>query len=145
MDPINDELFYESEVELDTGLHSYSIIAVDMNNNKSQINAYIYSKNETTGIEDINIEPFQFKCYPNPVYKSLTISIFLNSSNNVTIDILNINGQNVANLFNQILPSGKIDIHWDKTNNSGQQVNSGLYFIRLKMGKSYYVKKIIVQ
>jgi hypothetical protein len=87
--------------------------------------------------------------YPNPFNPETWIPYQLSTPANVTINIYSLNGQLVRRLeFGSKLPGRYIDraqaAYWDGTNESGEQVSSGIYFYQLQTGRNSSVKKMIV-
>lgn len=87
--------------------------------------------------------------YPNPfnpsTYISCTIPFSL-TNNKVELKIYDITGELITTLISKTLPAGNYVTRWDGTNDSGQQVSSGVYIYevragdKLKAGKMNFVK-----
>ncbi len=144
-DPVNSILSYEPDNTYSKGTHKFTVIAVDNNNNTSEINALVFINDINTGNTDMEITPVSFDCYPNPVSTNLTISVSLNNTKNTMVDIYNLNGQKIKQLFKGELSVGKYEFTWDKTDSYGSLMRPGLYFVRLKIDGEILVKKIIVR
>jgi hypothetical protein len=69
--------------------------------------------------------------YPNPFNPNTTIRFNLSERSAVTIDVYNIRGQLVKNLFDGNLFSGNHFIRWNGTNSENNPVSSGIYFYRI--------------
>lgn len=82
--------------------------------------------------------------YPNPFNPSTTIRFGLNQDNYVSLKIYNALGQEVATLVNEFRNAGYHDVVWNGTDNSGNQVTSGIYFYRLNTGNFVEVKKMLL-
>ena len=82
--------------------------------------------------------------YPNPFNPTTQIEFVINESNNVSIDIYNINGELIKNLLNEYLNQGNHQVSWNGTSNNGQRVSSGAYFYKLNVGNVSTVKKMII-
>ena len=72
-----------------------------------------------------------FQNYPNPFNPTTSINYSLPTSTNVTIEIFNTIGQNVAMLVNEMKSAGNYSVRWNGWNNEGIHVPSGLYYYRL--------------
>lgn len=87
-----------------------------------------------------NSIPSTFKLgqnYPNPFNPVTTIPFLINgAASNVQLTVYNVLGQKVKTIFNGVLQEGNYQFSWNGTNNSGQQVPSGMYFYELIVGKS---------
>ncbi|MEN8157404.1 MAG: metallophosphoesterase [Bacteroidota bacterium] len=69
--------------------------------------------------------------YPNPFYRSTTISYSIASEMKVNISVYNIYGQKIATLVNRVVASGNHDVIWQGQNDRGEAVAPGLYFYRM--------------
>ncbi|MDD3322718.1 MAG: GDSL-type esterase/lipase family protein [Paludibacter sp.] len=98
-----------------------------------------------TGVNDImmNNQDLQISVYPNPAQDQIRIAYNMAESNFVNISIENMNGQVVANLFNDYQSFGKHEFTWN-LNNSVSHVNPGLYLVRFQIGNSFKIQKLIV-
>lgn len=81
--------------------------------------------------------------YPNPFNPKTTIRFHLPNSSFVTFKIYNVNGTLVKTLVSESISAGVHSFVWNGTNESGQQVSSGMYIYRLQAGKFSAVKKML--
>ena len=77
--------------------------------------------------------------YPNPFNPSTTIKYQLPSMMNVTINVYNIIGQEVATLVNDVKEAGEYSITFDAS-----KLASGLYLYQLKAGSFVQTKKMLL-
>lgn len=82
--------------------------------------------------------------YPNPFNPVTEIVFEVNKPTQVSFKIYNINGKQVAILFNRELCSGREVIRWDGRDDNGQLVSSGIYFYELASDQIRIVRKMIV-
>ncbi|MCK4361501.1 MAG: T9SS type A sorting domain-containing protein, partial [Bacteroidales bacterium] len=82
--------------------------------------------------------------YPNPFSTLTNIEFSIFKESKVEINVYNINGQLVIQLLNKNLPAGQHRISWDGTNETGQQLKSGIYFYRLKTDEGVFRKKMVL-
>ncbi|MFQ5650313.1 MAG: FlgD immunoglobulin-like domain containing protein [bacterium] len=88
--------------------------------------------------------------YPNPFNPSTTIRFELSTSRFVTLRIYNTLGQEVRTLASGEYAGGKYEIAWDGSDDAGQHVTSGVYFLRMgvsrgKRGTDFVqVRKIVL-
>lgn len=68
--------------------------------------------------------------YPNPFNPSTTVKFALPEASRVTIEVYNLLGQRVTTLVSDAMPAGFHSVKWDGTSGAGQQVGSGVYFVR---------------
>lgn len=109
-------------------------------------NSYISDEVYADAEEEIAIKP-DIKLsqnYPNPFNPSTTISFELEKEENVELSIFNIKGQLVQTLQKGMLSKGKYSKLWDGKDNTGNLVNSGIYFIQLKTEKQKQTKKCVL-
>ena len=89
-----------------------------------------------TNIDDISGNyPAQFELqqnYPNPFNPSTTIEFKLPVRAHVTLQIVNLLGQEVATIMDSHQDPGNFQIVWDGKNSAGSQVASGIYFYQLE-------------
>jgi hypothetical protein len=81
---------------------------------------------------------------PNPVFKGTTISYTLSENTKVKINIYNIAGKMVRTLVDNTQPVGINKTMWDKRNQNGEIVPSGIYFYILSTEKQSFRKTMIV-
>jgi hypothetical protein len=78
-----------------------------------------------------------FQNYPNPFNFQTTISFYLPRVSKVEINIYNIYGQVVSEIFNNTKNAGFHKLNWDASN-----LSSGIYFIHMQAGEFRQNKKI---
>jgi len=82
--------------------------------------------------------------FPNPFNPETTISFDMPKAGNARLDIYNVKGQLVKNLFNGNAPYGKTNLVWNGTDNSGRNVPSGIYFYRLNTNGRSETRKMML-
>lgn len=90
-------------------------------------------------VEKLNVEIF-----PNPAVSNVNITLPVEASKSVRIDILNIQGQIVRNLFQDELGIGTHQFVWNLEDFLGSKVPSGVYFVRILCNGKSKTYKIIV-
>lgn len=103
---------------------------------KDEIDAHIHAGNEekfilTSVKPEINKSEFSAECYPNPFTKETTISFELKARSEVEVSIINLIGQKVTTLLQMEKMVGSHKVIWNGTDNSGNKVNSGIYFYNI--------------
>lgn len=111
--------------------------------------AYLINVDEITGITDKTIEAnnVYLTNYPNPFNPSTEISFTLTSESTETaeIEIYNIKGQKVKQLFKGQLPTGKHSFVWNGTDGNDKPVSSGVYLYKLNVNnKIQAVRKCLL-
>ena len=84
------------------------------------------------------------KVNPNPANQNITIEFYLNSSGNTKIEIVDINGRVIYNLFEGFLSMGNQVASWNLRNESNSNVLSGIYFVRIVTPKQILVNQISI-
>ncbi|MDO9578545.1 MAG: carboxypeptidase regulatory-like domain-containing protein [Candidatus Cloacimonadales bacterium] len=82
---------------------------------------------------------------PNPFNPTTTINFSI-SENSVKTElaIYNVKGQKVKTLVNENLSLGFHSVVWNGKDDSGNEAASGLYFYKMKAGKYYSIKKMLL-
>ena len=100
-------------------------------------------QNNPVGISTLsNINPEKFALhqnFPNPFNPVTNIRFELNQKEFITLSVMNVLGQEVEVLFNDVLPSGTHTYRWDAS-----VFTSGIYFYKLKSEKQTEVKKMLL-
>ncbi|MDZ7725625.1 MAG: T9SS type A sorting domain-containing protein [candidate division KSB1 bacterium] len=77
-------------------------------------------------------EKFTVYCnYPNPFNPETHISYDVPETEQVVIDIFDIQGRNVSTLFNRTVEPGRHSVIWQGLDAFGNPVASGMYFYRI--------------
>jgi photosystem II stability/assembly factor-like uncharacterized protein len=101
-------------------------------------------------VNGINSQPqqnnsgFSIKTYPNPVKTFATIEVNNNIACDVSVDIFDINGKLIRNLYNSFTPEGKKLLSWDCSNNNGNACTNGIYICRISGNGKFTEEKIIL-
>jgi hypothetical protein len=82
--------------------------------------------------------------YPNPFNPVTTIRFGLPEPRNVRVTVVNILGQEVADLVNGWRDMGRHEVIWQGLDRSGKPVASGMYFTVLSDGNKIIVKKMLL-
>jgi len=82
--------------------------------------------------------------YPNPFNAQTTIQYNLNQSTVVHLTIFDVNGKRVTTLVKQRLNPGAYSTIWQGTNNEGQPVSSGVYFLKMTTAKECQARKLLL-
>ena len=89
---------------------------------------HVFSTEDLSGETLENLKP-----YPNPFNSRIVIPYQTDSKQDIQIRIFNINGQCVRHFDNPQELSDSHSLIWDATDDRGQALPSGLYFITLKV------------
>ena len=81
--------------------------------------------------------------YPNPFNGRINIPFQLAQSEDVNLIIYDILGKEVQKFPIKYFNPGKYNISWNARNRLGQEISTGVYFIKLHSNYSNSVEKII--
>jgi len=81
--------------------------------------------------------------YPNPFNGVTTIQFAVERTGRVSLDIFNILGQQVRSLADDEYQFGNHSVTWDGSDSQGEQVASGVYFYRLRVGEKVETRKMV--
>tara|TARA_Y100001970_G_C14063084_1_gene765237 strand:- start:3 stop:1130 length:1128 start_codon:yes stop_codon:yes gene_type:complete len=94
---------------------------------------------ETLDLNQSSLKDYKlFSAYPNPFNPYITIEYTIDVNSVVDIDIINLKGLVVENLFSDIQTKGAHSISWKPKYN----IPSGIYILRLKYSQQIFAKKI---
>ena len=77
--------------------------------------------------------------YPNPFNPNTTISFQIKQFSNVNINVYDINGRIIANLFNGFKSAGEYSINWNAAN-----IPSGTYFLNMSTNSFSSTQKLML-
>jgi hypothetical protein len=106
-------------------------------------NAKIYFKNMIPEIEDVS--RFRIDNHPNPFNQTTMISILLPEAADMTLSVINIQGQHLATLLSQKLMAGHHQIAWTAKQSDGELLPSGIYFCRIEIVPTTSVSQSVIR
>ncbi len=80
--------------------------------------------------------------YPDPFNASTVIPVRMAKQGIARIEIVDIDGKHIRTLWNDVLPAGTFAFRWDGTTDSGREVASGVYFVRLTTPTANQISRI---
>jgi hypothetical protein len=110
------------------------------------IDGIIYGDTTTVGVEYEAPIANEFKLeqnFPNPFNPNTVISYRLPVTSNVTLNVYDILGNEIATLVNEEKPAGEYEVEFQSIVGS-RQLTSGIYFYQLKAGSFIQTKKMIL-
>jgi len=81
---------------------------------------------------------------PNPFSSTTRISISFDDPLRATLSVYNLQGQIIKTLAEQAFSEGSHEVVWDGKNESGNEVSSGIYLLKLVTERGNDLKKLIV-
>lgn len=82
--------------------------------------------------------------YPNPFNPQTVIEYALPRDSRVSIVVYNVLGQRVKVLKDEWEKAGYKSVSWDGTNQSGQEVGTGIYFYKIQADNFVKTKKMVL-
>jgi hypothetical protein len=138
-------MFTDTELTED-GVYYYWLANLNLDGNTEyhgpiQLAYTAYNGNTTPQIPNVSGIS---NLYPNPFNPMLNIEYGIKSEGNVKIEIYNLRGQMVRNYNMGYQQPGTKRVQWDGKSNNGQNCSSGVYTIRLSIGKDMYSRKTVL-
>jgi hypothetical protein len=106
---------------------------------------YLYENTELSIVAEWEIKPvdeFTLNAYPNPFNPTVNILLNTRIGDAITIDIYNILGEKVKNLYNGFISAGVKTFQWNGRNESGLILPSGTYLVLARSENQNQVIKI---
>lgn len=100
--------------------------------------------NITSVFSPFSINEANCTVYPNPSDGNFNFIISLTQPENVSLEVFDLNGRRVANIFENNLQAGIYEIFWNGKSNGGNAVESGCYYYVLKTQNAMKSGKLIV-
>ena len=94
-------------------------------------------------IDEIPSDIALMQNYPNPFNGSTIIEINLQKSEFISLDVYNVTGKFVENIFKGIAQSGKSEFTWQPNELSNSGFSSGIYLLNLKSDNKVITKKVM--
>jgi hypothetical protein len=117
------------------------------NTDGDSLTAYKMITLNATGIEEEVVKAPKFKilkAFPNPFEKEILILYELPQEHKIELTVYNLLGSKVRRLVNGVQKEGSYRITWDGKDERNENLKSGIYFLRLKIGESdSFTKKMI--
>lgn len=108
--------------------------------NSHDIDAAIIQALGASGIDKSSAAFVNLKIFPNPVSDEATVTYNLNQSQDVSIEIFNVLGENVKTLSSEEQTDGNHEIQIDF-----ETLSNGFYFIKLMTAKAVKTVKLSVE
>lgn len=80
---------------------------------------------------------------PNPFRSQTTLRYVLPEAETVSVRVYDLLGRRIQTLIDQQQPSGAHQLQWDGTSGAGSPVASGMYFMRVRIGDTEAVHKVV--
>ncbi len=80
--------------------------------------------------------------YPNPFNPETTIEFELPAQAHVRLTVYNLLGQRIASLLDETRPAGIHSVQWRGSDDTGRQVGSGIYLVRMEAGTQIQTRRM---
>ena len=106
-----------------------------------------YEFQDITGVEHIasGYAPLQMQVYPNPSGGPVTVEVDLVHSGRLEVEVLDLQGRIVSELFAGERSAGPCSLQWNGTDGRGVRVAPGTYLIRLTSPYGSSTKPVVMQ
>jgi len=81
--------------------------------------------------------------YPNPFRENLSIELQIKENSDTSVEVYNLKGQKVKELYLGKAKPGQLHLNWDATDDNGKRVSSGIYLFRINNGSRKATLKAI--
>ena len=95
----------------------------------------------TTGLSDLTAGKINLNVYPNPFSTNTTISYVLPSAAQTAVEVYDVLGKKVAELFNGKQADGEQQITFDR---AAYGLTNGMYFVKIKIEEGTITQKVLV-
>ena len=96
-----------------------------------------------SGKDEIAIEEDIISVYPNPSPNQVNITVSLEKGSEVSLEIIDVSGRVVSNLYKGSLAEGTHQFIWSGSNKAGQRM-PGSYICRLLAGDKSQFRRVII-
>ena len=132
--------------DLLNGTYYGKIVIEDTNQNLSDTLEVILSVDDNVSV-DKNIIPKEYMLeqnFPNPFNPSTEIKFSIPKSENVSLFIYDLLGNEVKKIVDSKLKEGQYKYKWSGENNLGDKISAGMYFYKIQAGSFIKTKKMIL-
>ncbi len=120
-----------------------SITLTNANNAGSTYDMFVGKLDYVTGINESS-NFINENIFPNPVSKSTIISFSLSQAERVSVKIFDMTGRLVKTLANAEMNEGNHQLEWNATDEKGNAVGAGIYFLKVDARDFSETKKLSV-
>lgn len=107
---------------------------------------YFFRNQTIVNLERGELSPKEFMvvdAYPNPFNPDINIFIKNIDIGRVEISIYNLLGQRIIKLFDEATENNQVKLKWNAFDDFGNEVQSGIYFLKVSTNTSVQTKKIL--
>ncbi len=112
--------------------------------NNSNGDIFFSKSNIITSVNNSVKITLQMNLYPNPFHQNLHISFEISEVERVSVKIYTLQGKLVNTLQNEIMFPGNHEIIWNGNDKDEKKVSTGLYLVRLQVGRYVVTRSVIL-
>ncbi len=137
---------FQDDFRIEYGVtYYYWLETIDMGNISSLFGPITFIPADDSGSDAPIEQAYGLQSnYPNPFNPNTKIEFCLEKVEYTTLDVYNVRGQHVKNLFKGMPKANGESVNWDGRDESGKETGSGVYFYRLQYGGKSEMKKMIL-
>jgi len=138
-------VFTDEEINQD-GTYYYWLESVDMDGSSTFHGPVSVNVSTTqSGSPDIPIKPGILKAYPNPFHPLVKLTLGMDKSSQVDLEIYNLKGQKVRNLYQGNMAKGTKTLEWDGKDSFGNCCANGMYLALMRAeNKVVSIEKLVL-
>jgi len=121
------------------GVYDVTLTISDGENESTIVKEDYITAHEWVGVPEVILDESSVKAYPNPFDSKVNISMALNQTSHVTVDIFDITGRRVKTLADEELNAGTHTFTWNAIS-----VEPGLYFYCIRTAGKTITKKLVL-
>ncbi len=133
-----------SEADILWGNDNSGVLTAIETNSNGCTDSSVITVSLSVNSVNYNFNPYSIKLYPNPTSGSINFELSCNAEDFYEIDIVNIYGETVRNIYDGIIEAGIFKTSWDGTNSELNKVSSGIYFLSVKSKVGLLTDKIVI-
>ena len=128
------------------------VLVVWSNNFDGQVyGAFLDTTGREVGVEELqgppggkSVEAFLAQPLPNPMRNQGEVAFSLPASGKARLAVYDALGRKIKVLLDEEVKAGSHRVRWDASDNQGRPLPSGVYFLRLEVGKTALTRKVVV-
>jgi hypothetical protein len=104
----------------------------------------IIREQQSTPAHSVPVLVAGVSAFPNPFNPQTTVKFTNPAAGNVKVGVYDIHGRMIRSLVSESMAAGDHNIVWNGQDNTGAQVASGVYFVRMDTGSAQATQKLMM-
>ena len=140
-----DTLFVKMDSRaISSGYYNCRIIIKDGFNNNRIIPVSMHVTDANNNVIRNDDGNLLITCYPNPFSQLVNIEYETQKTGQVQAWVFDIYGKRIKTLISETLPAGRYRLTWNRKNDNGDRVSSGIYYCTMQAGDKVSTLKLIL-